>query len=162
MYNRILVPLDGSKLSESSFIHAQAIAKGVGDSNIVLLTVLESSKGGFPEAIYDAASFEEVHEELVKANRQIQQNAENYLISKADGLRKAELEVKTEVIQADLGQGAADIIIDYARANKIDLIIMSTHGRSGISRWTLGSVTDKVIRHSGIPVLTIARESHQS
>jgi nucleotide-binding universal stress UspA family protein len=54
-----------------------------------------------------------------------------------------------------LFSGRRSIIIDYAKANKMDLIVMSTHGRSGLSRWTLGSVTDKVVRHGGMPVLTV-------
>jgi nucleotide-binding universal stress UspA family protein len=161
MYNRILVPLDGSVLSESSLAHVQAIARERQGSDVVLLTVLEQLKAGFPESIYGVTSLKQVHEEFAKANKQIRQNAENYLDSKAGDLTKAGLIVKTVVIQSDSEKGAADIIIDYAKANKVDLIVMSTHGRSGISRWTLGSVTDKVIRHAGVPVLTIARESHQ-
>lgn len=161
MYNRILVPLDGSRLSESSLPHAQVIAKGTPDSNVVLLTVIESSKTGFPDDIYDA-TLDQVHEELVKEDKHLQQNAENYLLNIAEGLRKTGLKVKTIVIRSGLEKSAADIIIDYARANKVDLIIMSTHGRSGLSRWTLGSVTDRVIRHAGVPVLSIARENHNS
>jgi nucleotide-binding universal stress UspA family protein len=75
-----------------------------------------------------------VHEELIKGDKQIQKNAQNYLLNKSDGLRKAGLEVKTVVIQSGIEKSAADIIIDYVRDNKVDLIIMSTRGRSGISR----------------------------
>ncbi len=50
---------------------------------------------------------------------------------------------------------AADRIIDYAKENAIDLIAMSTHGRSGISRWVFGSVTDKVLHAGDIPVLVV-------
>ena len=51
---------------------------------------------------------------------------------------------------------AADAILDYAEKNNVDLIIMSTHGRSGISRWAFGSVADRVVRHSIAPVLLVA------
>lgn len=153
MYNYILVPLDGSKLSEKALAHVKVIAKGCGKPKVTLLTVLESSKAVFPEALYNA-TMEQAHREWVKANQNVKQNAEKYLVSQAKDLKEEGLDVKTVVIQADLVKGAADIIIDYAKANKTDLIIMSTHGRSGVSRWTLGSVTDKVIRHAGITVLT--------
>ena len=58
-------------------------------------------------------------------------------------------------IEAKTGQGVAEIILDFAEKNKMQLIIMSTHGRSGISRWAMGSVADRVVNHSKTPVLTI-------
>jgi len=62
--------------------------------------------------------------------------------------------VKTMVMSADEGL-VADCIADYAQENGIDLIVMATHGRSGVKRWVRGSIADKVLRSSNIPVLMI-------
>ena len=59
-------------------------------------------------------------------------------------------------MRGDVVEGnAADAIVDYAGKNDIDLIIMATHGRSGIGRWALGSVADRVVRHANAPVLLV-------
>ena len=60
--------------------------------------------------------------------------------------------VKVEVIEGRI----AEAILDYVEKNQVELVIISTHGRSGISRWTFGSVADKVVRHSPVPILVIA------
>jgi len=62
------------------------------------------------------------------------------------------------VTAASVSEGIAGAILDFAKDNGIDLIIMTTHGRGGIARWTMGSVTDRVIRFSNVPVLTIPSE----
>ena len=157
MYNKILVPLDGSKLSESSLIHVKAVAAGNPATEIVLLTVSEAFTAQLSEALY-GATFDATPVIVQEESDRIRQKAKEYLGNIADALKKDGLVVRTIIKKAEANQGAAETIIDYAKDNKVDLIIMSTHGRSGISRWTLGSVTDKVIRHSGIPVLTTIPE----
>jgi nucleotide-binding universal stress UspA family protein len=153
MYKRLLGPLDGSKLSECSLEHIKAIAKGCEVPEVVLLTVIEEPDilvGGY-------ASREYVKEEVNRRDNRINEmkkGAEDYLTKVAEDLRKENISVKTEVIQSALHHGAADEILAYAQNNKVDLVIMSTHGRSGISRWAFGSVTDKVISHTKVPVLT--------
>ena len=107
------------------------------------------------EALY-GATFDAAPVIVQEESDRIRQKAKEYLGNIADALKKDGMVVRTIIKKAN--QGAAETIIDYAKGNKVDLIIMSTHGRSGISRWTLGSVTDKVIRHSGIPVLTTIPE----
>ena len=88
----------------------------------------------------------------------MKKGAEDFLTRAAEDLRKENIMIEIEIIQSSVHHGAAYAILDYAQNNKVDLIIMSTHGRSGISRWAFGSVTDKVIRHSKVPVLTVTPE----
>lgn len=78
--------------------------------------------------------------------------AKDYITKVADKLREEGMFVQPVVMQGKVAEG----ILDYAIENQIDLIMMSTHGRSGPSRWALGSVADRVIRHSPIPVLIVS------
>jgi nucleotide-binding universal stress UspA family protein len=157
MYDRILLPLDGSKLSESSLKHVKTIAAGSQGTETILLTVIEPLTAELTEALYSVPQ-DQVHNLVQKAIDKLRQKAEDDLNRIADDLRKDGLTVKTVVIKREAEQGVAETILDYAKNNKVDLIMMSTHGRSGISRWALGSVTDKVTRHAGVPVITVVPE----
>jgi len=83
------------------------------------------------------------------AEKQAKADAQDYLDKIASGMQKKGFRVDTIVTNGV----PADEILGYAEKNKIDLIIMSTHGRSGISRWFYGSDAEKVIRHATTPVL---------
>lgn len=90
--------------------------------------------------------------------RQLLQDVERRMSFK-DYLDKVANQLKKEGLPAKgiVAKGKADkAILDYATKNKVDLIIMSTHGRSGISRWAAGSIADRVARYSAIPVLLIS------
>jgi len=80
------------------------------------------------------------------------ESAERYLFNLAEELKKREFKVTTMV---RTGQQVALEIIDYAKESGTDLIVMCTHGRSGITRWMLGSVTQKVLSRAETPVLLI-------
>ena len=84
--------------------------------------------------------------------KETEKYVESYLSKAADSLKEDGIAVQTVVVSGR----PAEQILDYANKNQVDLIIMSTHGRSGVSRWVIGSVTDKVVRHSVTPVLTIS------
>lgn len=144
MYKKILVPLDGSELSECVLDHVTAIATGCHIPEVILLTVIEPVS----QQVYA-----ELGEQLA---RDIQNKARvdvnNYLLKVADSLKKDGLVVQTAVISGK----ATEEILDYANKNQVDLIVMSTHGRSGISRWAFGSVADRVLRHSRVPVLAVS------
>ncbi|MFQ6122838.1 MAG: universal stress protein [Dehalococcoidales bacterium] len=155
MYQRILVPLDGSKISECSLEHMKAIALGCKVAEVTLLTVVEEPPPAFPESAGQQA-IEEIAKQREKEAREIEKRAGDYLAKVAGTLRKEGIPIKAAVIRVPISGGVADTILDYVKNNKVDLIIMSTHGRSGISRWAFGSVTDKVIRHAHVPVLSIA------
>jgi nucleotide-binding universal stress UspA family protein len=112
------------------------------------MTVLEYNQINFAPELY-TDTLEKAHQEWMEANQLLRQHAANYLDIQARSLRSEGLDVAIVAVMADFEKSAADIIVDYAKAHQIDMIIMSTHGRSGLSRWALGSVTDKVVHHSG-------------
>jgi len=78
-----------------------------------------------------------------------QAEAEKYLSELAENLEGEGVVVQAAVVHGN----PAEEILDYAKNNQVGLIVMSTHGRSGISRWAFGSVTDRILRHSAVPVL---------
>jgi len=143
MYKRILVPLDGSKIAESALEHLKAVAIGCHVTETVFLTAIEPLQTGRPYGTSD--------EWLLDIQRKARIAAENYIKEVADKMGKEGVNARTVIIQGS----PADTILDYATNNEVDLIIMSTHGRSGISRWTFGSVADKVVRYSTVPVLIV-------
>jgi nucleotide-binding universal stress UspA family protein len=87
------------------------------------------------------------------------QKAQKYLAKVSEDLKQSGLAVQTEIIGERTGQHPAEVILDYADNNKVDLIVITTHGRSGVSRWAFGSEADKIVNHSKIPVLTITPTS---
>ncbi len=155
MYKKILVPLDGSELSECSLKHARAITRGCNVPVVTLLTVIERPRVFTPES----GSQSQV-EAAFRANEQRQaqavDDANKYLIEASGKLSEGNIDVKTDVVQAPENQGVAEVILEYAKNSATDLIIMSTHGRSGISRWAMGSVSDRVVSSATVPVLTIS------
>jgi nucleotide-binding universal stress UspA family protein len=147
LYNKILVPLDGSQFSECSLPQARDIAQGCQAAETILLRVVE------PLPAQAAAAYAEAGGDwLAKAEALNRDDADSYMANLSRRLTEEGWPVR-----AMLAFGrAADEIISYAEKNGVDLIIMTTHGRSGISRWAFGSVTDRVVRYSRVPVLTIA------
>jgi nucleotide-binding universal stress UspA family protein len=145
MYKKIVAPLDGSELSECSLAHVKAVAKGCQATDVILLNVEE------PGDRY--AGYIEMSQEALRKIQQ-ESHAQNvrYLAQKATQLKKNGLNAQTVILEGR----PADEILNYVNQNKADLIIMSTHGSSGLTRWAFGSVADKVIRHSPVPVLVIA------
>jgi nucleotide-binding universal stress UspA family protein len=141
MYKRILATLDGSKLAEAVLPYAKELA-GRLDLDIVFLHVC--SPEAQPFATMHQAYVEHVAE-LVK------QQAE--AIQKKTGAppRGRTIEVSGEVIQGY----AADDILRYADEKGVDFILMASHGHSGIRRWAMGSVADKVLRASKVPVFLV-------
>jgi len=141
MYRKIMVPLDGSKTAECALGHVVDIARGCNVPEVILLFVAEPA----PAGLYQSSA--EVREKL-------QDWSKAYLAGVEKSLANDGISAKSVIIDGK----AADMIVDYAEGNGIDLIIMSTHGRSGPSRWAFGSVADKVIRSSSVPVLVVAPE----
>lgn len=150
MEERILVPLDGSEISEAVLPKIEDLVLKTTprlDAEVTLLKVI--SKINYNMVTEDeAAQLPYSEEDLIKLTRESQ----DYLEKVAEGLRSKGIRVKTMV---SFGR-AAEEIVKAARQIKAHLIAMSTHGRSGLVRWAIGSVTDKVIRLEGtIPVLAI-------
>ena len=146
MYTKILVPLDNSELSECSLEHVKQVASVGGVSEVVLFRVIEHLSPN------DAAAWQQAGYTVTDRQNKNKENAKEHLSRAAKILVDQGITTRVEVVEGH----AAESILDYAEKNNFELIIISTHGRSGISRWTFGSVADKVVRHSPIPVLVIS------
>ena len=145
MYQRILVPLDGSKLAECVLPHVEAIAKGCGVADVIFIRVAEGV--GVPIATEPGLTAEE----WKRIESEHKATAENYLKQLVSQLKWSGVNKQIEV---PFGK-PADRIADYATENKVDLIVIATHGRTGVSRWVLGSVADRVTRSACVPVLIV-------
>ena len=159
MYKKVLCLLDGSELAECSLGHVTSIATGCHVAEVVLLTVVEPSMATPPPFMEDWGSREAAIDVAKKMHQIDEENfnkAKEYLNNKAEILKKDGLTVETEALITELNKKVDDAVTEYAENNGIDLVIMSTHGRSGISRWAFGSVADKIIRRSSIPVLIVS------
>jgi len=142
MYQKILAPLDGSELAERALEHIKIVTEGSRASKVVLLQVIP-----WPAHPAHTLSDELIRSEGGKAEA----DARDYLARVADSLKADGIAVEIDIAHG----GAAEGILDYAKKNKVNLIVMSTHGRSGVSRWFFGSVAERVLRHSVIPVLIV-------
>ena len=160
MYGKILVPLDGSKLAEVVLPYVQELAQRF-DSEVTLIQVIAPlSKlvaGTMPAGLEPtgaaAAVGVEAASEALKAERE---GAHAYLEGVAGRLKAEKIKVQAEIVEGTAG----DTIVEYAHGHAMDLIAMSTHGRSGLLRLVYGSVADQVLRQAGTPVLLIrTRES---
>jgi nucleotide-binding universal stress UspA family protein len=141
MYKKILVPLDGSELAITALNHAEKLAKTF-DAEIVLFQVVPFMPiYGSPELVTP----------LIIDEKQ-KEAAERYLSDLTEELRNRGQKVSAVV---KTGQQVAVEIIDFAKEIKADLIVMCTHGRSGITRWVLGSVAHKVLTRAETPILLI-------
>ncbi len=149
MYKKILVTLDGSKLAECSLDHVRAIALGCNSQEVILLQVLKPLTHNYVPDLLGI-------EYLIEAEEKQKAEAENYISEVANKLKGEGLPAKTVVVPGD---DVAGRILDYTRDHTVDLIILSTHGRSGPSRWAFGSVADRVVRHSPVPVLMVSPSS---
>ncbi|MBI2351686.1 MAG: universal stress protein, partial [Deltaproteobacteria bacterium] len=144
---RVVVPLDGSGLAEMVIPHALELARKM-DLEIVLLRAY-----ALPTPVYSA---EDYAPDLGELWEQIKKEAQEYLAGKVDHLHKEGLRKVSTVL---LEGYAADKIIDLGRERAGSLVAMCTHGRTGVGRWVMGSVTDRVVRHSGDPILVIRATS---
>ncbi len=149
MYERILVPLDGSKIGEAALPYIEELVSKLQPEPKVEVTLLQvvSSMAHWIIAGEATAKVAYTEEEM----KQIQAKALDYLNKASEGLRNRGAIVKVEVRTGR----AADEIIKFADEIKADLVAMSTHGRSGITRWAFGSVTDRVLQSGTAPILTV-------
>jgi nucleotide-binding universal stress UspA family protein len=135
--NKILVPLDGSTLAESAVAKAVEVA---GDRSVTLMLLRAAEAHTLPGIDPTEAQVEVVRE------------AEEYLATVAAGLKRQWIKgVETSVWYGP----AAAAIVDAARLRKADMIVMSTHGRSGLGRLILGSVAESVLRGTTTPRLLL-------
>jgi nucleotide-binding universal stress UspA family protein len=141
MFSKILVPLDGSQLAEQVLPYVRSLAQRTQAAIILLRVADHPARQYYVEGLaVNATQSDDSHA-----------HCEAYLYRIAESLTNASFLVNYAV----KGGPIADIILDYADELQADLIAMSTHGRTGIGRWLLGSVADRVVHGSHIPILLI-------
>ena len=146
MYKKILVPLDGSKLAECVLAHVETLTKGCKAAKIEFVQVYAPFQipPGMESVPLKPAEIEQIS---------------------AQGKRTAEDYIRQVVKRFDPGSAKANGVVlsgpvtatltDYIAKNDIDLVVMATHGSSGVSRWVWGSVADRLLRASCAPVLMV-------
>ena len=146
MYKRILVTTDGSELSGKAVDHAIALAKVHGAELVALKVVhLQADDHWDGALIHDAAAKAEQEKRWAEASQAIVDGVK--AAAEAAGVKALAVTEKSNFI--------ADAVIEAARKNKCDLIVMASHGRRGLARVLLGSETQHVLTHSHIPVLVL-------
>ena len=144
MYKRILLPLDGSPLAEKALPHAITLAEHF-EAELVLIQVL------IP--LPTSPTTNEAN--LQRAEKITAGFVREYLEHIAASVQERGITVQSNVIS---GRPHKEII-QYAESNHIDLIVMCTRGESGLSRWLIGSVADRVMRGANLPVLMIRAQT---
>jgi nucleotide-binding universal stress UspA family protein len=146
MYKRILLPLDGSALAETALPYAVAQAQRF-KAELILLRVLEPFSGN-PGPMSTG---------VIIAQERAREIDRLYLEGVADRIREDGVAVRVEVIS---GRPYHEIT-RYAQTNDVDLIVVCARGCSGISRWLIGSVADRVVRGADVPVLLVRAEEEE-
>jgi nucleotide-binding universal stress UspA family protein len=140
MIKKILIPLDGSEFADKSLPYAIELGQKL-EAELILVWVLH------PMVImsdYGLTAYQ-------KITSMEENEAKSYLMAAQTELRKHNLSVDTKILEGPV----ADSIIDLVIQEQIDLVVMSTHGRSGLSRWVYGSVATKVLQHAPCPVFLV-------
>jgi nucleotide-binding universal stress UspA family protein len=148
MYQKVLVPLDGSKLAECALTHVQMMVKDGFAGEVTLLNVVHID---IPYAELYGKHFD------INGMRKAYFAAAGKYLADVEARFGAEgIRVKTEVVEHDR---PAPAITDYARKNAIDLIVVATHGYTGLKKLMLGSVALSILHDSHTPVLLIRPEA---
>jgi nucleotide-binding universal stress UspA family protein len=166
MLSRILVPLDGSELAEAVLPYVEELCHRCEPVEVILLQVVSPPSGrsgatfrpageDFPTArVPDSPADQETAQHPIYRGQVMaaaRAEVEVALARATERLCAGGLPVRIEVA---FGRPAEEIV-DYAEREAIDLIVMSTHGRSGLSRWFFGSVADKVLHGTHLPILLV-------
>ncbi len=153
MYQNILVPLDGSELAECTLFHVKNLFKSGFAGEVTLLNIVMVDipwvriRSDEPMVI----DLEAIRERLFARSKK-------YLTEIASRLVSEGIKVKTESIEANR---PAETIVEYAKEKGMDLIILGTHGYTGLKKLMMGSVASGVLNQSHVPVLLIRPESCQ-
>jgi len=147
LLKKILVPLDGSEAGEAVVPHVEALARPF-DAQVILFHVLELA----PVPILMAPGIQFPYPPVTP-----EQQARKAVsgLAHLEGVEKALTEKGIDCSSETSSGSPAVEILNHAEANAIDLIAMSTHGRSGIGRWVFGSVTEKLLQTGSTPILTV-------
>lgn len=162
MYNNILYPTDGSPGAEAALTHCQQLAQAFGATVHVLYVAERLEPHGLSGDVEvkkqqgmvgDPKGRESGMGGDRKKRREVRADIQAYASSLVEGVEEhfENVETKTEVKEGV----PYEVILNYAETHDIDLILMGTHGRTGLERYLIGSVTEKVLRMSDVPVLTV-------
>lgn len=151
MFENILVPLDGSELSEQALPVARGLAQQFGSTVHIIHVVTTADELGAGRHV-ESPQIAEI--EVEQARRLTQSRVDRgaaYVEQVQSQLKEAGIKIDDRVA---VGQGdPANQIVDYIKANGINLVVMTSHGRGGLRRLLVGSVTDRVMRSCEVPVL---------
>ena len=154
MYKKILVALDGSELAECSLNHVKTLSQAGSAGEVILLNAVVV---GLPwEALNRGESDMSPPFDYIAFIAAAMEKSKGYLAKVQTRLRSEGLAVKTESVEAAT---PARAITDYAQKNGVDLIVITTHGYTGMKKMLLGSVASKVLHESHTPVLLIRPEA---
>ena len=145
MYQHIMVPLDGSELAECVLPHLEAIATKCDAKKVTLVRVIE------PLHLYGGLEYSFSPEERQRLEDDSLDAARSYLAQVVKRFKKKRITAEAEILHGHV----VDKLVEYTNTRDVDLIIIASHGRSGVSRWVWGSVTDRVVRASCVPVLIV-------
>ncbi len=140
MYNRILLPLDGSAIAEQALPHAIALVERF-QAELIILRTFEP----LAEKIGMMGDLVKRAEDVTRAI------AEKYIENISASVQERGIRVKSIIIE---GRPHSEIV-RFAETEQVDLIVISTHGQSGLTRWLMGSVADRVARGVSVPVLLV-------
>jgi nucleotide-binding universal stress UspA family protein len=146
MYRKILLPLDGSTLSELALPHAEALAQRF-ESELLLVRVCPPIAGSIEFYSFTTEAADENQDPPAKAEK----DAEAYLTFMQEKLHLKGIKSCYFVLHGQI----SETILEIAETEQADLIVMSTHGRSGLSRWVYGSVAAKILQAAPCPVFLV-------
>jgi nucleotide-binding universal stress UspA family protein len=149
MYSKIMVPLDGSQLAECVLPHVQAITSGCKIATVVFVRVIDPGTVSATLPAQGELGYQEKSRRQREEERK--KNAEAYLKKIVDSISIENAVLNYEVLEGRV----AETLADWAKKNNADLIVIASHGRSGIGRWVMGSVADRIMRSVCIPVMMI-------
>jgi nucleotide-binding universal stress UspA family protein len=151
LYSRVLVPHDGSSFAEQVLPHAADIAKRF-EAELHLLEVIPAPNPAVYAADLEGSAGSPLAIEAIdEAQEELRKQGQERLQTLANDLGRQGIRTVWTVMDGD----PAHEIVEYSNKNQIDLIAMASHGRTGLIRAILGSVTDAVLRNGGHPVLVI-------
>jgi nucleotide-binding universal stress UspA family protein len=153
MIKKILVPLDGSKLAENVLPYVEELAIKL-NAESVFISITNRTQGYWP--IEDASQPNEVRL-MPQGTCTMEEQAAKYLDNAVKGLEGKGINIIKEVI---CGKTAQEIVF-YANDNHCDLIIISSHGRSGLTGFTHGNIAAKILKISNVPVMVVKATQQQ-
>ena len=153
MYKNIMVPLDGSELAECVLPHVDIFVTGCQVETITFVRVVEPAPARYSEISVTANphEYENIQKKVEMIEEERRAFATKYLNQIITRVKQEGTVFKAVVLVGHV----ADKLVDYVEPNEIDLVLIATHGRSGISRWVRGSIADKVLRSSSAPILMV-------